>query len=145
MRDMRRQKGTGVASYGGIILTEVSPFIRKYRTKRTLLTYRYRDMRARVNGKVAGDKKTRIWDGLPIGDRQDFIDWALNDPDFNRLFEEWEDSGFEGRGPTIHRIDREDGYVIGNMKWMSHTEKSRQHLAAGRQKRLSRRAAAKGS
>jgi len=85
-------------------------------------------MKARVNGKPAGDRKSQLWKGLPICDRPSFIDWAVNDSSFQDEWQKWQDSNFEIRGPTVHRIDREDGYVHGNMTFVSHADKSRKHL-----------------
>lgn len=114
----------------------MSKFKTRYRSDAAFyLYYSFKNMRARVNGKTAGDGKSKLWLGLPICVREDFIDWSLSNPDFLRLFQEWGDNGYSHRGPTVHRIDRDGGYTLGNMRWVSHAEKSRLHLEQGKKTR----------
>lgn len=108
----------------------VTPFIKRYRTPRVLLTYRYRDMRARVNGKVIRGGRTEApWLGLPLMERDTFIRWTLENPEFQERFAEWESERFvRAATPTAHRIDRSRGYTFDNISWRRHDEKSREHI-----------------
>ncbi len=112
----------------------MSKFVYAYRTNpRFYLYYKYRDMRERVNGRHArGRGETgyggQPWLGLAIEDRASFIDWAVNDASFLREWNAWAASGWKSRGPTVHRIDRDNGYVFGNMTFLNHAEKSRLHI-----------------
>jgi hypothetical protein len=96
---------------------------------------RYRDMRNRVNGKPDGAGKEARWEGLPICSRDEFIHWAMNDLDFQRVWNEWHQNNFVHRGPTVHRVDREGGYVLGNMQYMSHAEKNKLTQKLAKEKR----------
>lgn len=105
---------------------------KKYeRTKKGKLMRTYRNMQSRVTGVL--QKKAHLYEGLSILPRSDFYQWALASPDFHRLFEEWEASGYKcGASPSIDRIDTARGYTLGNMQWLSHSENSSK---ANRQKR----------
>ena len=105
-------------------MSEVSSFVRRYRNNtRNYLMHRYRDMRNRVNGKPDGGGKRCPWLGMEIVDRETFIDWALNDPGFKKCWNMWHEEGFITRGPTIHRIRRDQGYLLGNMVFVPHHTK----------------------
>jgi hypothetical protein len=100
------------------------------------LYYRYKDMRARVNGKTAGDGKSQIWLGMELCDRNDYIEWALVDDNFKALFAQWEAAGFPRRlAPSTHRIDRTRGYSLDNIEFRLHKDKARESLAKGRKKK----------
>lgn len=118
--------------------SEVSARVRRYRKPHAVVVQRYSDMLCRTKGKTAGDGKSKLWLGLPISDRDEFVTWALNDPGFQARFAEWEESGYQRAfAPTAHRIDRRDaaeggaGYVTTNIEWRNHAEKSREALAKG--------------
>lgn len=108
-------------------MEEWSKFKYAYRTNpRFYLYYTHRDMVDRcVKGKYDGGGNRNRWLGLPLVPRAEFIDWALNDESFIREWNAWIESGYETRGPNIHRIDRDRGYEWGNMVFMSHVEKSK--------------------
>jgi len=82
-----------------------------------LICRRYRDMKARANG-----SKHKRWSlaGLPLLSKQEFIEWSMNDDDYIHLYNQWVASGYNKKAsPSIHRIDRDEGYVIGNMQWVT--------------------------
>lgn len=111
------------------------------RTRRGVLTVRYSDMSRRTKGKFAGDGKSTPWKGLPCMPCEEFVAWSLSDQDFERLFVEWEASGFQRRcSPSISRIDRFEGYVLANVRWVSHLENSREALALGQLTRATNKA-----
>ena len=103
-----------------------------YRTKEGYLKERFRDMKKRVNGKPAGDGKTQIWLGMEICDRDEFVAQSLNDPEFHRLFDDWEAHNFKrSYAPSVHRIDRSRGYAIDNIEFRKHLDKAKESLSAG--------------
>jgi hypothetical protein len=114
----------------------MSKFIERYRNDpRFYLYYRYKDMRARTLGKTAGDGKSQLWLGMEICERNEFIEWAVDDPGFKAEWDKWTESNYTMRGPTAHRIDREKGYLLDNIRYVGHADKSRKHLASGRRKK----------
>ena len=94
------------------------------KTKKGFLMRKYRNMQSRVLG--IQKKKSHLYKGLGILDREDFYDWALKHPDYEKLFKEWKNSGYErGLCPTVDRIDSTKGYHLENMRWLTHSENSR--------------------
>lgn len=98
------------------------------RTKNGKLMRTYRNMQSRVRGILK--KKRHLYEGLPILPRQDFYDWAKTSNEFHALFDGWVESGYQsGESPSVDRINPEEGYIIGNMRWLTHRENSRQTRA----------------
>jgi hypothetical protein len=107
-----------------------------YRKPHRYLVYRYRDMKARVNGKLAGDQKSRLWLGLDLLSKDQFMNWAKNHPDYLALHQAWADAGYPRRlSPSIHRIDRSKGYTLDNIAWVTQQQNSSEALELGRQTR----------
>ena len=98
---------------------------RKYeRTKKGKLMRTYRNMQSRVQGILK--KKAHLYSGLPILPREDFYSWAMASNAFHQLFDGWVASGYQcGESPSVDRIDANEGYVLGNMRWLTHRENSR--------------------
>jgi hypothetical protein len=72
-----------------------------------------------------GDHNPR-YEGIALLPRSEFIEWALNDTTYIRLFEEWHAAGCPYRlTPSIDRIDCTGGYVIGNIRFLTHSENAR--------------------
>ena len=110
---------------------------RKYeKTKKGFLMRCYRNMKSRVTG--VQKIKWHLYKGKPLLPKDEFYEWSLADPEFNRLFSEWEASGYERRlAPSTDRIDSSAGYFLGNMEWVTHSENSRRgalNLWHGRRK-----------
>lgn len=103
---------------------------KKYeRTKKGKLMRTYRNMQSRVTGVL--QKKRHLYEGLPILPRQQFYLWAMSDPEFHRLFDLWVDSEYRcGASPSVDRIDPSKGYVLGNMRWLTHSQNSAQASGA---------------
>lgn len=103
----------------------MSKWQKHYHTPRGYLLTRHRDMRKRVAGKPAGDGKSRIWLGMECCDRDEFYEFAINDPVFNELWEQWEANDFaRSYAPSVHRIRRDEGYRLDNITFKTHREKS---------------------
>jgi hypothetical protein len=82
----------------------------------------YNNMNRRVRGMV----KKHIYEGLELLDRDIFYEWAKNDEDYKRLFNSWVNSEYERKlSPSIDRIDSTKGYVLGNIRFITHSENSK--------------------
>jgi hypothetical protein len=97
---------------------------KKYeRTKGGKLMRSYRNMLSRTAG--VQWKKSHLYEGKELLNKQEFYDFSYNSPDFNKLFEQWVDSGYQRKlSPSVDRIDPSKGYVIGNMRWLTHSQNS---------------------
>lgn len=98
---------------------------KKYeKTKQGKLVRTYRNMQIRVWGLL--EAKAHLYEGLPLLDRADFYSWSLSDQSFNDLFNAWVVSGYSKKlSPSIDRINTSLGYVLENMRWLTHSENSR--------------------
>lgn len=98
---------------------------KKYeKTKKGFLVRCYRNMLSRVTGVTKN--KNHLYLGKSILEKDDFYDWALNDADFNILFDEWVESDYERRlTPSIDRLDTSEGYFIDNMRFISFSDNCR--------------------
>lgn len=91
------------------------------KTPKGYLMRSYRNMQSRVEG----IQKNGSWTGQELLARADFYEWGLNSPDFQRLFEAYEESGYDRKlAPSPDRIDPSRGYTLDNMRWLTHSENS---------------------
>lgn len=96
------------------------------RTKEGLLLKRYNAMKTRVEGK---DHNAVSSVGKPILPKKEFINWALNNPDFHYLYRDWVESGYQAKyAPSVDRIDERFGYELFNMQFVTHSENSRRAI-----------------
>lgn len=94
------------------------------KTPKGFLMRSYRNMQSRVTG--VQKQKFHLYKGKELLERDLFYSWSLNSDTFNKLFKEWEQSGYERKlTPSVDRIDSNKGYVLGNMEWVTHSENSR--------------------
>lgn len=94
------------------------------KTKAGFLMRTYRNMLSRVTG--VQSKKAHLYGDLAILPKQSFYVWSLSDPIFNLLFCAWEEVGYSQKySPSIDRIDSTEGYIEGNIQWITHSENSR--------------------
>ena len=98
---------------------------KKYeRTKKGKLVRTYRNMMSRVLGVLK--TKTHLYLGLTILTREEFYNWSLQDEEFNLLYDNWVESGYNLKlSPSIDREDASKGYDLGNIRWVTHSENSR--------------------
>jgi hypothetical protein len=98
---------------------------RKYeKTKKGFLVRMYRNMKSRTCG--IQKKKSHLYLGLTLLEKDLFYDWALSSEQFNSMFSAWELSNYHRKlTPTVDRIDSEFGYIVENMQWLTHSENSR--------------------
>jgi hypothetical protein len=97
---------------------------RKYgKTRRGFLINCYCAMKRRVNGK---GKLFKYWSGKPIVEKAIFIKWSINNKKFNTLFAQYKKYNYQRKFcPTVDRLDSNNGYVFGNMEWVTQQENSR--------------------
>lgn len=94
------------------------------KTKRGFLMRLYRNMKSRVNGTQKA--KFHLYKGLDVLGKDEFYEWANNQPQFHTLFSEYEESGYERRlAPSVDRIDSSKGYNAPNMEFITMSENSR--------------------
>lgn len=93
-----------------------------WKTKKGKLMLTYNNMKRRVDGYV----KPHLYKDKEICDRGLFYSWASSDANYNTLYDNWVDSGYERKlSPSIDRKDTALGYVIGNIQWITHSDNSR--------------------
>lgn len=84
----------------------------------------YRNMQSRIEGVTR--TKAHLYNGLNLLAREEFYCWAMSDPTFYSLFENWENSGYIRKlAPSVDRIDSSIGYTLDNMEWVTMSENSR--------------------
>lgn len=89
-------------------------------TPRGYLNAAYQNMRKRVRGKDTG--KEHLYEGLPLLEKALFVEWSLGDTAYQALFLEWERGGFLAyQGPSIDRRSSNKGYVVENLRWITHS------------------------
>lgn len=82
----------------------------------------YNNMYGRVSGRLA--KSRHLYEGLSILSKEEFFAWA-DTLEFRKMLQAYKESGYDQRfAPSIDRIDTHVGYVIGNMRWLTHSENS---------------------
>ena len=98
---------------------------KKYeKTKKGFLVRLYRNMLSRVSG--VQFTKFYLYQGKSILDKNTFYEWALNDNNFNKLFDAYEQSGYERKiAPSVDRINSNLGYEIANMEFVTMSENSK--------------------
>lgn len=93
------------------------------------LANKYSNMKRRVEGRVGGPRGAyfaRLYMGLGLMPKAEFMTWALHDPEFKRLWREYQLSGWDLRlAPSIDRIDTQRGYVAGNIQFITHADNAR--------------------
>lgn len=86
------------------------------------LNFLYRDMLARVSG-GKGRRRSATYKHLPLLPKKVFLRWANSTGEYPELFSAWEISGFKSKlAPTLIRVDKNEGYVLGNIRWVTKSE-----------------------
>ena len=98
---------------------------KKYeKTPNGFLMRLYRNMQSRIQG--VQKAKYHLYEGKELLTRNDFYDWAINNPKFKSLFTDFENSNYNRKlSPSVDRIDSSRGYSIDNMEWVTHSENSK--------------------
>jgi hypothetical protein len=109
------------------------------KSKSGFLMRLYRNMQSRITG--VQSKKAHLYEGKSLLTREEFYKWAAS-PTFDIMFATWENSGYDQKlTPTVDRERSTDGYEIGNMRWLTHSENSRLGSLSRHQKESSHEAA----
>lgn len=94
------------------------------RTRKGKLMRLYRNMQSRITG--IQWRKKHLYEGKELLSRDDFYDWAIDHPEYNRLYDEWVASEYDRKlSPSVDRVDSTKGYRLDNMEWVTHSENSR--------------------
>jgi hypothetical protein len=98
---------------------------KKYeKTRKGKLMRTYRNMLSRITA-VQSHKK-HLYEGKELLDKTEFHKWAINHPEYNRLYDEWVASDYDRKlSPSVDRINPDKGYELENMQWLTHSENSR--------------------
>lgn len=110
-RELRRKNGNA--------------WTKKYeKTPKGFLMRTYRNMLSRVTG--VQSKKSHLYLGKEILNKEDFYNWALKNDTFLMLFKNWTEKNYDRKlTPSIDRIDPKKGYTLSNIRWLTHSENSR--------------------
>lgn len=97
---------------------------RQRKSKRRIFNHRYIQLKQRTEGRAI--RKYGV-EGKPLLSYEDYCVWLKNNiDDFDRLYAEWEKSGFTRKlTPSIDRVDNKKGYEAENMRWITVTENSK--------------------
>jgi hypothetical protein len=100
-------------------------YTKKYeKTKNGFLMLAYRNMLSRISG--VQSRKHHLYKGKDLLSREEFYSWAKASREFHALFDAWELSGYSRKlTPSTDRINSRLGYFIENMRWVTHSENSR--------------------
>ena len=94
------------------------------KTKKGFLMRTYRNMLSRTSG--TQKTKAHLYYGLELLNKNVFYSWALDSPEFNKLFKSWENDYYNRRlTPSIDRINSTKGYILDNVQWLTHSENSK--------------------
>lgn len=95
-----------------------------HKTKKGFLVSKYKNMRQRVAG--VRRRTFHLYAGCKILPKDEFYAWSFEDQAFQRLFAEWEMSGYVQRlCPSVDRVDPTYGYELWNMQWVTFSENCR--------------------
>lgn len=95
-------------------------------TKEQLLGRIYRNAFNRVHGTSTPERCVKYFFGREIMPKEQFINWALEHPIFNRLYDNWVSTGYNIRFvPSPDRLDSSRGYEQGNIEWVVYSENCR--------------------
>lgn len=81
-------------------------------------------MKSRVQG--VQRLKAHLYQDMCLVEREAFYKWALSNPEFHKLFDEYEQQGYQRKlAPSVDRIDSSKGYCFNNMEFVTMSENSR--------------------
>lgn len=97
---------------------------KKYeKTPRGFLMRLYRNMKSRITG--VQWKKAHLYKDKELFDKDAFYEWALQNPKFHELFNEYVASEYDRKkAPSVDRVDSSRGYTFDNVEWVTMLENS---------------------
>jgi hypothetical protein len=94
------------------------------KTKGGFLMRMYRNMKSRITG--IQYKKSHLYLGKELMSKEDFYNIAKNSIEFDLLFSNWELNNYDRKlTPSIDRIDPKTGYTLDNVRFVTHSENSK--------------------
>lgn len=98
--------------------------VKRYkRTLKGMILDRFKEMRCRVEGKRPKGKHR--YEGLPICEKEDFLNWSLSSLELLNLYNQWVKSDYKrSLSPSVDRINSSDGYLLNNIRWITQSENS---------------------
>jgi ribosomal protein L35 len=94
------------------------------KTKGGFLMRMYRNMKSRIAG--IQTKKSHLYLGKELMSKEDFYSIAKNSTEFDLLFNNWELNNYSRKlTPSIDRIDPKLGYIKSNIRFVTHSENSK--------------------
>lgn len=98
--------------------------IKKYeKTHKGFLMRLYRNMKSRITG--VQHLKFHLYEGKELFDKDTFYQWALQQPEFYKLFDAYVASKYNRKlAPSIDRVDSSKGYTFDNVEWVTMQENS---------------------
>jgi hypothetical protein len=94
------------------------------RSKPGLVRRCWHKMKQRISGK--NTLNPHLYAGKELLPVDTFIEWARDSKDLDRLHDQWVKSGYDIRyTPSVDRINSNIGYVLENIRWVTHQENSR--------------------
>lgn len=105
------------------------------KTYKGYLVRMYRNMKSRVMG--VQKEKCHLYKGKEILPKDIFYEWALNNPNYKVLFDNYKDNGYNQKlAPSVDRINSSLGYTLGNIEFVTHSENSRRSSIVRNGKKL---------
>jgi len=94
-------------------------YCRKYRANLKFNPKSY--LRKRYDSIVGRVKRFKTYKGRAVSfTKQEFVNFGLDDPSFNKLYNEWKESGFSySLTPSVDRIDNDKGYDLTNIQFIT--------------------------
>lgn len=100
-------------------------YMKYEKTQQGFLMRAYRNMKSRVTG--IQKAKYHLYDHCSLLDKELFYKWAWSDSNFIMLYQCWILANRDRKlTPSVDRIDSSKGYDLSNMRWITHSENSRQ-------------------
>lgn len=94
------------------------------KTVRGFLMRLYRNMTSRITG--VQRQKWHLYKGKELLDKEAFYNWSLSCNTFFELFKAWTEAGYPRKlTPSVDRINPDLGYTLSNIRWVTHSENSR--------------------
>lgn len=99
-----------------------SEYMKRYnRTLKGFLVLKHAKMVQRARGH--NGPKDHLYKGLPVISPNSFYSWALSTTNIHEMFSKYKKSGWKySLCPSIDRINPKEGYILGNMRFITMKE-----------------------
>jgi len=107
------------------------------KTIKGFIMRQYRNIKSRIEG--VQRHNAHLYAGKYLMPKEEYYNFAINDPDFNRLWVDYVASGYDSaKAPSPDRKDTTDGYRASNIRFITALDNALQGLSEWRKKRNSR-------